>query len=133
MSPPFVVVCTSALVFPLTCPGWLQGIVIHASLPCYRASHSGSSPLFPLKSSRFKMQQTKEEFALGVQCLGQAARLLDAAGDDLLVIKGEERRACGRREGSVRVRRSKTSLPVASSLSGGSIRPGDASCAGAGI
>ena len=58
------------------------------------------------------MQQTREELLrLAFECLRRAAKLLDAAGDDLLVIKGEKRRACGRREGSVRVRRSKTSLP----------------------
>ena len=78
------------------------------------------------------MQQTREELLrLAFECLRRAARLLDAAGDDLLVINGEERRAPGRRKGSVPVRRSKTSLPVATSLTGsGSIRPGDASNAG---
>ena len=73
------------------------------------------------------MQQTREELLrLAFECLRRAARLLDAAGDDLLVINGEERRACGRREGSVRVRRlrvrrSKTSLPAASGLTGSGI------------
>jgi hypothetical protein len=68
------------------------------------------------------MQQTREELLrLAFNCLGQAAKLLDAAGDDLLVIKGEGRRACGGREGSVRVRRSKTSLPAATSLTGSGI------------
>jgi hypothetical protein len=59
------------------------------------------------------MQQTKEELLrLAFECLRRAARLLDAAGDDLLVIKGEGRGACGGREGSVRVRRSRpASLP----------------------
>ena len=65
------------------------------------------------------MQQTREELLrLAFECLRRAARLLDAAGDDLLVINGEERRASGRRRGPVPTRRSKTSLPVATSLSG---------------
>ena len=65
------------------------------------------------------MQQTREELLrVAFECLRRAARLLDAAGKDLLVINGEERRACRGREGSVRVRRSKTSLPVTTSLSG---------------
>jgi hypothetical protein len=69
------------------------------------------------------MQPTKEELlSLAFECLRRAARLLDAAGDDLLVIKGEgRRRACRGREGSVRVRRSKTSLPAASNLTGGGL------------
>ena len=49
------------------------------------------------------MQQTREELLrLAFECLRRAARLLDAAGDDLLVINGEERRASGRRRGPVR-------------------------------
>ena len=65
------------------------------------------------------MQPTKEELlSLAFECLRRAARLLDAAGDDLLVINGEGRRACGRRRGPVATRRSKASLPVATSLSG---------------
>ena len=48
------------------------------------------------------MQQTREELLrMAFECLRRAARLLDAAGDDLLVINGEERRAYGRRRGPV--------------------------------
>ena len=63
------------------------------------------------------MQQTREELLrMAFECLRRAARLLDAAGDDLLVINGEKRRASGRRRGPVPTRRSKASLAVATSL-----------------
>jgi len=57
------------------------------------------------------MQQTREELLrLAFDCLGRAARLLDLAEKDLLVMKGEERRY-GIRGGAVRTRRSRTSPP----------------------
>jgi hypothetical protein len=75
-----------------------------------------------MQQTREEVQQDREELLrLAFDCLGRAARLLDAAGKDVLVTKEEERRACGGRGGSVRVRRSKTSLPAASSLSGSGI------------
>ena len=68
------------------------------------------------------MQQTKEEFLrMAFECLGRAARLLDAAGKDMLVIKGEKNRAYGGRAGSVRACRSRTSLPSATRLTGSRI------------
>ena len=78
------------------------------------------------------MQQTREELLrLAFECLRRAARLLDAAGDDLLVINGEERRAYGE------TRRFCPNSPIKGEPPcryqfdlAGSIRPGDASCAG---
>jgi hypothetical protein len=67
------------------------------------------------------MQQTREELLrLAFDCFERAARLLDLAAKDLLVIKGEERRYSVR-GGAVRTRRSKTSLPAATTLTGSGI------------
>jgi hypothetical protein len=63
------------------------------------------------------MQQTKEELLrLACKCLGQAALLLDAAGEDLLTIRNDGRGAARKRiRGPVRARR-QTSLPPAANL-----------------
>jgi hypothetical protein len=75
------------------------------------------------------MQQTREELLrLAFDCVARAARLLDLAEEDLLVMKGEERRY-GVRGGAARTRRSKTSLPATSTLTGSGISsPRDAVC-----
>jgi hypothetical protein len=66
------------------------------------------------------MQQTREELLrLAFDCFERAARLLDLAEKDLSVIK--KRRAYGVRRGAFRARRSKTSLPTATTLAGSEI------------
>jgi hypothetical protein len=45
------------------------------------------------------MQTREELLQLAFQCLGQAARLLDAASEDLLVIRRRGRRVVGTRDG----------------------------------
>jgi hypothetical protein len=62
------------------------------------------------------MQQTKEELLrLAFICLGQAAKILDAAGQDVLASEGD-RRAVGKGlRGRVRARR-RSSLPSARRL-----------------
>jgi hypothetical protein len=63
------------------------------------------------------MQQTKEELLrLAFICLGQAAKILDTAGEDLLAISNDGRGAARKKiRGPVRARRN-TSLPPATSL-----------------
>jgi hypothetical protein len=59
------------------------------------------------------MQQTREELLrLASDCLGRAARLLDLAEKDLLVMKGEERRYSVRGGAARRADQRPASLPL---------------------